>query len=198
MGPGLAAEAASLLWALALGAALGLLWHFNRALRRASRAAALRGLWDVLWCLAAAAALFVFAMGLTGGRQRAALLAASAAGWGLYSLTFSTQISALASAYVKLIVKCMGKMRKMMGALLFNIKKIKKFENCIFSKAAQGFKIMHIRRGGPRAGKIEGSASREAREGRYYYPSDSGRSGGIRTGGPGRRRRGKREKQPHE
>ena len=140
MGPGLAAEAASLLWALALGAALGVLWDFNRALRRASRAAALRGLWDVLWCLAAAAALFVFAMGLTGGRQRAALLAASAAGWGLYSLTFSTQISALASAYVKLIVKCMGKMRKMMGALLFNIKKIKNLKIVSFQKPPKGLK----------------------------------------------------------
>lgn len=57
------AQAASLLQACALGAALGLTYDVFRALRRRSRDAP----WDLLFCLLAAAAAFLFAMHAENG-----------------------------------------------------------------------------------------------------------------------------------
>ena len=58
MGLEIRAEALSLLLAFALGAALGLLYDLLRPIRRLAWA----GLWDLLICLCAAAAAFLFAM----------------------------------------------------------------------------------------------------------------------------------------
>lgn len=63
MGLEIRAEALSLLLGAAMGAGLGLLYDLLRPIRRRSRA----WFWDLLFCLCAAAAAFLFAMRAENG-----------------------------------------------------------------------------------------------------------------------------------
>ena len=188
------AQALAAAYSLLIGVLIGLLYDVNRAWRFECRSSMSAAVADTLFCVCAACVLFVFSMGALDGRLRLSMLFCAGAGWGVYWLTLSRRVLPAA----RLLVKNWVKLLHSMGSHLSIIKKLLRIEKNIFSKLGLGFKMYIDRRKTIRAGTTEGSASREAREGRYYYPSDSGRSGGIRTGGPGRRRRGKREKQPHE
>ena len=80
MGLEIRAEALSLLLACALGTALGLLYDLLRPIRRRAWA----GLWDLLFCLCAAAAAFLFAMRAENGVLGTGEILLSLAGLLLY------------------------------------------------------------------------------------------------------------------
>ena len=80
MGLEIRAEALSLLLACALGTALGLLYDLLRPIRRRAWA----GLWDLLFCLCAAAAAFLFAMRAENGALGTGEILAALAGLLLY------------------------------------------------------------------------------------------------------------------
>lgn len=182
------AQALQAACSLLFGAAVGLLYDFNRALRRECRRGWMGAAADAVFCLVAAGALFAFAMAALDGRLRLAMLCCAAAGWGVYLLTLSRPVGSFFSS----VVKSLGKMLKRMGARLAIIKKIKKIEKNIFSKLRIRFKMVNNRRRHG-AGKNEGSTRREARKGRYDYSSGGGRPHGLRSGGSGLRRGGDRE-----
>ena len=89
MGVDIRAQALSLLLGCALGAGLGLLYDLLRPIRR-------RGgdtLWDLLFCLTAAAAAFLFAMRAENGVLGSGEVLACFAGLALYGQLLSPRFS---------------------------------------------------------------------------------------------------------
>ena len=107
------AEALFLLLALGLGGLLGLVFDLLRPLRRRSGDA----LWDLLFCAAAAAAGFVFAMGSENGRLGSGELAACCAGFCLYVHVLTPLVAPL----LERIVSGIGHIWIIMGKCLKKI-----------------------------------------------------------------------------
>ena len=91
MGVDIRAQALSLLLGCALGAGLGLLYDLLRPIRHRGGEA----LWDLLFCLAAAAAAFLFAMRAENGVLGSGEVLACLAGLALYGQLLSAQVSRL-------------------------------------------------------------------------------------------------------
>ena len=191
---GLARQAALALWALGLGAAVGLGYDLNRALRRECRSRALHAAADALFCLAAAAALFAFAMAGLDGRLRGFALCCAGAGWGLESAFFSRYSVAFLRSIVKYLVKTAQKIR----GHLSKVKKIKKIEKNIFSKVRLRFKMYSDRSGKARDGKSEGSTRREAGESSSAHSSGSGGPRSVHVRRAAGRGRGDRKTRSRE
>ena len=187
-----AAQALQAAYSVLAGALLGLVYDVFRALRRAAVRRWAHSALDALFCLAAGFFLFFFALAWGDGRLRGFMLCCLAAGWGVYLLTFSRHVSAI----LETIVKKLGKVLSKAAFQLSIIRKIKKIVKSIFSKVRFGFKMRKYKGAQRRAGKHEGSTSREARKGRYDYPSGRGRPVSVRPGRHRRREGGDREIQP--
>ncbi|HIS44827.1 MAG TPA: spore cortex biosynthesis protein YabQ [Candidatus Scatomorpha merdigallinarum] len=183
------AQALAAAYSLLIGVLIGLLYDVNRAWRFECRSSMSAAVADTLFCVCAACVLFVFSMGALDGRLRLSMLFCAGAGWGVYWLTLSRRVLPAA----RLLVKNWVKLLHSMGSHLSIIKKLLRIEKNIFSKLGLGFKMYINRRKTIRAGTTEGSASREARKGRYDYSSGSGRPHRVRSGGSGQRRSGDRQ-----
>lgn len=108
MAQSIRAQALLLLLALGLGAGLGALYDLLRPLRRRTG----DGLWDLLFCLAAAASCFCFAMRSENGRLGSGELAASLAGFCLYTALLSPAVAPVLEGAARRI----GKFWIFMGA----------------------------------------------------------------------------------
>lgn len=91
MGVNIRAQALSLLLGCALGAGLGLLYDLLRPIRRRGGEA----LWDLLFCLAAAAAAFLFAMRAENGVLGSGEVLACFAGLTLYGQLLSAHVGCM-------------------------------------------------------------------------------------------------------
>ena len=91
MGVDIRAQALSMLLGCALGAGLGLLYDLLRPIRRRGGEA----LWDLLFCLAAAAAAFLFAMRAENGVLGVGEVLACFAGLLLYGQLLSAPVRGL-------------------------------------------------------------------------------------------------------
>lgn len=91
MGVDIRAQALSLLLGCALGAGLGLLYDLLRPIRRRGGEA----LWDLLFCLAAAAAAFLFAMRAENGVLGSGEVLACLAGLTLYGQLLSAHVGCI-------------------------------------------------------------------------------------------------------
>ena len=101
MGQSIRAQALFLLLALALGAGLGLVYDLLRPLRRRTCDA----LWDLFFCAAAAAGCFCFAMHSDNGRLGSGELAASLAGFCLYTALLSPAVAPFLEGMARAIGK---------------------------------------------------------------------------------------------
>ena len=117
-------QAAQAAFSLLAGAALGLGFDLCRALRSLPGGKLLRGALDAAFCLAAGFFVFVFALERGEGRLRGFMLCCMGAGWGVYLLTLSPPLL----AFLRRLVKSLGKLLSKAGEKLGTIRKIKKIE----------------------------------------------------------------------
>ena len=115
MGVDVARQALSLALALGLGALTGLCYDLLRPLRRRGGRAA-GALMDALFCIAAGAALFAYAMSAANGRLGIWELAAALAGFLIYMHTLSgvflPVFTAAADVFYKIMATCKKTMKK--------------------------------------------------------------------------------------
>ena len=121
MAQGIRVQALGLLLALGLGAGLGLLYDLLRPLRRRTGDA----LWDLLFCAAAAASCFCFAMRSESGRLGSGELAASLAGFCLY-------VHALSPTIAPLPERAARRMERIWIIMGTRLKKIQNFAKKLF------------------------------------------------------------------
>ena len=126
MGVELRGQALALLWAVALGLAIGLCYDLLRPIRYwAGRV--LGALLDVLFCLLAGGGAFLYAMGADNGRLGLWELGAMLLGFLFYLHFPSRLLLPIFSALADLCLKIMASCKKILDKCVFSLKRF--FQN---------------------------------------------------------------------
>ena len=134
MGVDIGEQTLALLTAFALGAGVGICYDLLRPLRRRT-GQAVRAALDVLFCVLAGCAVFLYAMGEDNGRLGIWDLAAALLGFIIYLHTLSDTMLSLFTAILDVVCKVMKACKKILKKSAVSAKIIfKKMRECFIIK----------------------------------------------------------------